>query len=203
MKKLVPNVSQFSERSSLSPLIVGCILIGGSSSRMGYAKHLISREGRTWLQMTASTLAQVCDHVVVVGQGDMGECTLPRLSDVPGCSGPIAGLLSAMRSFPWSTIIACACDMPEISLDALNWLLQQQRSGRKAVIPYIDGRHEPLLALYDFRFFAAVEALASQQKWRLSSLAEIDGVYVAEPPPALRDAWRNVNTPDLLSQQDL
>lgn len=184
------------------PPVVGCILIGGKSTRMGHPKHLISRDGKTWLQRTASTLAQVTGDLVVVGQGELGECSLPRLPDIEGFSGPMAGLLSAMRTFPWQTILACACDMPEITVDALRWLLSQRRPGRRAVIPQVDGRYQPLLALYDFRIFSACEAMASQRKWRLSSLAEMGGAYVVEPPPALCGTWRNVNSPEMLSSND-
>lgn len=202
-ESMVRIIDGFLARQWLSPSVLGCLLIGGKSTRMGHAKHLIFRDGRTWLQRTAATLGQVCDQVVVVGQGDIGQCCLLRLTDAPGCSGPIAGLLSAMRSFPWSTILVCACDMPEITEDALRWLLQQRQPGRRAVIPRISGRHEPLLALYDFRFFTAVEAMASKQAWRVSSLAEVEGAYVIEPPPELCEAWSNVNSPEMLGPSDV
>lgn len=199
---MIQGVNEFLNRQWLCPPILGCILIGGRSTRMGQPKHLIERDGLSWLQRTASTLGRVSDQIVVVGQGDMGNCLLPRLPDVSGCSGPMAGLLSAMRSFPWSTILACACDMPEITEEALRWLLQQRSPGRRAVIPRVDGRYEPLLALYDFRFFPAVESLAAKRVWRLSSLAEVPGAITVDPPPAYCEAWRNVNSPEMLDPKD-
>jgi len=200
---MIHGIDAFLLRQWRATPVLGCLLIGGRSTRMGHAKHQIVRDGQTWLQRTAATLAQVCGQVVVVGQGDMEGCGLPQLSDVPGCAGPMAGLLSAMRSFPWNTILACACDMPEMSADALVWLLDQRQPGRRAVIPQVDGRYEPLLALYDFRMFSDVEVLASQQRWRLSALAAVDGAYVVEPPSVLRRSWHNLNSQEMLCARDV
>ena len=41
--------------------VFGCVLIGGASSRMGKAKHLLSRNGGTWLEHTVELLQQHCE----------------------------------------------------------------------------------------------------------------------------------------------
>lgn len=180
------------------PMVLGCILIGGKSSRMGRAKHLLSTDGATWLQRTADCLATVCQQVVVAGLGDMADCTLPRLPDAPGVQGPLAGLLSVMRWQPWATVLACACDLPDMSADALHWLLAQRSAGAWAVIPKVGAHHEPLLALYDFRIRPTLEGMAQAGIHRLTTLIGADGVRVLSPPSALHGAWRNVNTPEML-----
>lgn len=189
-------VDLFLARQWLRPPVLGCLLIGGKSSRMGHPKHLLLKDGETWLARTARTLAQVCDLVVVVGTGEMEACTLPRLPDVPGVSGPLAGLLSAMRWQPWATVLACACDLPDLSLAALHWLLEQRTPGAWAVIPTVGEFHQPLLALYDFRIRPLLEIMADQGVLRLSKLVACGGVRVVSPPQGLHMAWRNVNYPD-------
>lgn len=191
-------IENFLTRQWQRPPVLGCILIGGKSTRMGRPKHLLMTDGESWLQRTASLLSEVCHQVVVVGQGEVGDCLLPRLPDVPGCEGPLAGLLAAMRWQPWATVLACACDLPDMSIAALQWLLQQRAPGRWAVIPKVGNYYEPLLALYDFRSRPALESMGCRGVSKLSSLVGAEGVRVVTPPTDLHGAWRNVNSPELL-----
>lgn len=191
-------VDDFLARQWVRPPVLGCILIGGKSTRMGRPKHLLIKDGETWLQRTAASLAAVCQQVVVVGQGEVRDCTLPRLPDVFGCEGPLAGLLAVMRWQPWATVLACACDLPDMKIEALHWLLQKRQPGAWAVLPKVGNYHEPLLALYDFRIRPTIEAMASQGGRRLSDLAYAEGVRVVRPPSGLHGAWRNVNYPEMV-----
>jgi len=191
-------IADFLERQWLRPQVVGAILIGGKSTRMGRPKHLLVKEGKTWLERTAATLGQVSDQVVVAGGGAMGTCPLPQLPDVPGIQGPLAGLLAVMRWHPWATVLASACDLPELSVAALRWLLEQRAPGTWAVIPKVGDHHEPLLALYDFRCRPALETMARGDIRRLSALVGAEGVKVVSPPQDLHMAWRNVNYPEMI-----
>lgn len=195
---LIAVINAFLARQWLRPPVLGCLLIGGKSSRMGRPKHLLVKEGKTWLERTAATLAAVCDQVVVVGEGEVGECRLPRLPDVPGVVGPLAGLLAALRWHPWATVLASACDLPELSVAALRWLLDQRAPGAWAVIPKVGEYHEPLLALYDVRVRPAIERMARRDIRRLSELVGSEGVKVVTPPQGLHRAWRNVNYPEMI-----
>jgi molybdopterin-guanine dinucleotide biosynthesis protein MobB len=191
-------LDDFLGRQWLRPTVLGCILIGGKSTRMGRPKHLLVKDGQTWLQRTAGRLAEVSQQVVVAGEGDMGDCLLPRILDAPDSQGPLAGLLAVMRWQPWATVLVCACDLPEITVTALSWLLEQRVPGVRAVIPKVGDYHEPLLALYDFRIRPALEAMARQDIRKLSNLISEDGVRVVTPPVELCGAWRNVNYPEMV-----
>ena len=193
-------LDDFLARQWLRPNVLGCILIGGKSSRMGRPKHLLVKEGQTWLQRTAGLLAEVSHQVVVAGQGDMGDCLLPRILDAPDCQGPLAGLLAVMRWQPWATVLACACDLPDMTVAALAWLLEQRAPGVRALIPKVGDHHEPLFALYDFRIRPALEAMARRDIRRLSSLVGATGVRVVSPPSGLCGAWRNVNYPEVVAE---
>jgi len=181
------------------PPVVGCVLIGGKSSRMGRPKHLLLKDGQTWLQRTASLLTTVSKQVVVAGGGELGDCPLPRLPDVWGCRGPLAGILAVMRWQPWATVLVTACDLPELTAEALSWLLRQRRPGAWAVLPKLEEYHQPLLALYDFRMRPALEDMAQAGIYRMSRLLDRSGVRVVSPPTELRGAWRNVNSPEMIA----
>lgn len=191
-------LADFLTQQWLRTPVLGCVLIGGKSSRMGRPKQLLYKDGRTWLERTASCLSEVSPQVVVVGAGETGGCLLPRIPDIQECQGPLAGILAVMRWQPRATVIACACDLPDISVEALSWLLAQRAPGVRAVIPKIAACYEPLLALYDFRMRPTFESMASKGIHRLSSVVGAAGVQVVSPPAELRGAWRNVNSPEML-----
>ena len=178
--------------------LIGCILIGGKSSRMGQPKHLLKMEGHNWLELIYSRLAGVCDEVVVAGEGRLPEGDWHRLSDAPGCSGPMAGILAAMRHYPESLLIVCACDMPKVSTAALDWLLAQRRDEDWALVPQVDNYCQPLFALYDPRIRSALEDLARKGVMKVGEICDNKHVRMIKPPSHLSTAWLNINRPDEL-----
>ncbi len=183
--------------------VFGCLLIGGRSVRMGTPKHLLRREGRTWMSRTVALLESVTSKVVLVGEGRVpaGNACI-RLRDVPDARGPMAGLLAAMRWAPRASWVVAACDLPCLSEDALRWLVAQRTPGTWAIIPSSlqSGRLEPLLAHYDFRSRHVVERLSAAGDFSLAHVADHPKTAVPTPPIALASSWWNVNTPqDLLT----
>jgi molybdopterin-guanine dinucleotide biosynthesis protein A len=194
----MPVVERFLASQWLKTPVYGCILIGGKSTRMGRAKHLLTAGGRTWLEKTAETLSGVCERIVLAGGGGVPEgftCGA-RISDAPGVEGPMAGVLSAMRWAPHASWLVAACDMPDLSAGAARWLVSQRRPGVWAVIPRLAGSPhlEPLLAYYDFRAAGIVESLAAAGRYRLADVASSEKAVTPSPPEDLQSAWRNVNT---------
>jgi molybdopterin-guanine dinucleotide biosynthesis protein A len=181
-----------------STRVVGVVLAGGSSSRYGADKALIELGGESLVARARKTLAAVCADVVVA---DAGRGLLPAaesVGDGPG-RGPAAGILGAAAARPGRALLVLACDLP-CAVPAL--LERLARAGGDWVVPRLDGKLEPLCALYRPR---AIEALAAQVRrgeHALHRLAEaaIDVRYLDAGAIAdLGDPHRlfaNVNTPD-------
>jgi molybdopterin-guanine dinucleotide biosynthesis protein MobB len=180
------------------PPVFGCVLIGGQSRRMGRPKHLITTDGRTWLERTVELLRPLAAEVVIAGAGEVPAslAAAPRVPDAPGAQGPMAGVLAAMRWAPWATWLVAACDLPDLSAEALRWLLATRAPGVWATLPRLAGAAgvEPLLAHYDFRALSLIEDLAGRGRWGLAELAADPKVISPAPPPELIGAWRNVNS---------
>ena len=182
--------------------LIGCVLAGGKSTRMGEPKHLLDRNGKTWLEHTVELLRLVADQTVIVGADTLPENlqSCVRLHDVPKVDGPMAGILAAMRWAPQASLLVAACDLPRLSIDALRWLLTTRTPGIWATLPRLQGKTnvEPLLAHYDFRSRLLLEELAQQRKFSLNLLAAASKIISPEPPRKLAAAWLNINTPEQL-----
>jgi molybdopterin-guanine dinucleotide biosynthesis protein A len=113
----------------------------------------------------------------------------------------MAGVLSAMRWARRASWLIVACDMPQVTREAVDWLLSLRRPGVWAVIPRLgEGRPlEPLLAYYDFRSRLLLERLAASGCFRIAEIARSSKVATPAPPAELARAWANVNRPEDLA----
>ena len=173
---------------------VAGVLIGGQSLRMGTPKHLISHEGTTFVERSVNTLSGLCDPVVVVGQGELPPSLekLQRLDDSPEYRGPLAGIVSLMKSFPDRPVLVVGCDLPNLTHKALQWLIDWLGPENKSVIPHDDQGHiQSCFALYQSNLLPIIESGNVSAPKDLVSLTHVISPLV---PSALNQALQNVNT---------
>lgn len=188
--------------------LLGIVLAGGASRRMGRDKAAIELGGETLAASAARRLAAVCPEVALADGGRNLVPGLPSLPDGPG-RGPAAGLLGAARAFPGRPLLALACDLPHVPVPLLAELARQAEEDRNAdwALPRWQGGAEPLCALWGPRALAALEARVARGVYALWSLAEEEGLAVRwleadllarfGPPGEL---FLNVNTPEELNR---
>ena len=181
-----------------------CLLIGGRSSRMGRPKHLIDGDnGLTWVENSVALLTPFVDEIILSGPGDVPSSlnSLRRLPDVDGVQGPLTGILAAMRWNPDACWLLIACDMPNISVAAVKWLLATRDGNSWGTVPRLhdDGFVEPLLALYEPQAKQYFEELCSSGILRISMVARRSRIATPVVPEELARSWSNINTPDELS----
>ena len=91
--------------------LYGCILIGGRSSRMGSPKHLIESGGeKSWLERSVDFLSAHVSNIVISGNGEIPQAlnSLERINDLPGISGPLAGISAVVEHYPFVSWIVMA-----------------------------------------------------------------------------------------------
>jgi len=85
--------------------VLGAILAGGRSERMGTDKATFEVGGRTMLDRVAEALAEAVGTVVLLGRKHDSYAYWPDAVDVPGPLAGIATALSRARD-PWVLVIA-------------------------------------------------------------------------------------------------
>jgi molybdopterin-guanine dinucleotide biosynthesis protein A len=171
---------------------------------MGRPKHLLPRpDGVLWLEHAATLLRPRVSSLTICGAGAIPQslAALSRLADAAGARGPLAGILAALRHKPDAAWLVLACDMPSVSPEALDWLLQARRDGDVAILPRLtpDARPQPLFAWYGPASRPILEERLRRGEMNLHGLAAYPGVRAPLVPEALASAWRNVNTPEELA----
>ncbi len=181
---------------SAAPLYAG-ILIGGKSKRMGKPKAALQWQGRNLLESILDTVKEEIANPVLLGEAPT-EISLPdfkQIPDITGCEGPMAGMLSAMRWAPTSGWLFAACDMPLLSVEALQWLQQQRKPGRWVVLPCIEDQVQPLLAIYEPQAQEMLENACRGGNFSLREALNHPKTYRAAIPQELTSNWKNCNTP--------
>ena len=181
--------------------ILGGVLVGGESRRMGRPKQFVEIGDGTIIEHVVCALSGVVDEVVLLGSGPVPAALegLSRLADADDCQGPMAGILGALRAKPEVCWVVAPCDLPLLRRAAVRWLVGSRRPGAWAVLPSLDGFVEPLLALYEPKARMLLEEAAAVGEYSMHRLTSSTRVVTAEPPTALRRCWFNANTPQELA----
>ncbi len=154
---------------------VGLVLAGGRSQRMGEDKGSLDAGGESLAARAARKLAAVCAEVAVADRGRRLLDAWPSLPDGAG-EGPVAGLLAGALAFPGRSILALACDLPEVPAALLAEI--GKPSGFDWVVPRRHGRLEPLCALYRPPALAALAAQVERGILAPHRLADAAGLSV-------------------------
>ena len=172
------------------------ILCGGKSRRMGTDKTVLTLEGTTLLERAAAFWRSVpgIDAVLAaVGSADhlsaLPEGVTPVYDLYPGC-GPMAGIHAAFAQTDTELLYVSAVDMPFLRADAL----LPPPAGDAAVYT-LQGRPEPLFAVYRRSCLAALERALREGRYKMNALLrDLDTAYIPLP-----EAWipllANLNTP--------
>ena len=99
--------------------ILGAVLAGGASSRMGSDKAAILIEGQSMLQRMVGALGEVTPRVVVLGEERDGLECWPDL--LPG-RGPLAGIATALSRMDEDRVLVVAVDQPFARAETLRRL---------------------------------------------------------------------------------
>ncbi|CAM4157104.1 molybdopterin-guanine dinucleotide biosynthesis protein A [Bacillus manliponensis] len=157
--------------------IVGIVLAGGQSRRFGEQKALVKWNGKTFIEHSIEALKGVTEEIVVISHPSITNALLHTV-DVSVTEdilrykgdGPLAGLLTGMNELKADWYIVAPCDTPNISKDWALQLIKQIHEDAEAIIPVIDGRKQPLLALYHRNVKEKIECLLQEEKRSMQGL---------------------------------
>jgi molybdopterin-guanine dinucleotide biosynthesis protein A/molybdopterin converting factor small subunit len=125
------------------------ILAGGRSSRMGQAKALLMFDGEPLIAHVVRMLQRLFSEIVVVASPDQELPGLPvtLVRDDVAFQGPVSGIYHGVNASSASISFVCSCDLPFVNLPLVSYLVSQV-GGYEVVVPYWEGRFQPLFAIY-------------------------------------------------------
>jgi molybdopterin-guanine dinucleotide biosynthesis protein A len=162
--------------------VIGVVLAGGKSRRMGHDKARIVFRGAQMLTRTADLLGALVDEVVVAGRDpEPHGLALPYLIDDIAGLGPAGGILTALRSLG-GPILTVSCDLPFIDPATLTHLLAEASrvDGDQVMTTFYQvetGYIEALVSVYEPSALPVLEQAVERGERKLSAIF---------PPPLRR-----------------
>ena len=186
--------------------MLGVILCGGQSSRMGSDKGLLKLEANTWAQTAIDKMTtlnipvkisvnskQYNDYAAVFPSTDL-------VTDDASLSlkGPLLGVLSSHLKFPDEDLFILACDMPLMEPSLLNKLYTQyqQEPSFNAYVFTNEGEPEPLCGIYKSKGLSLIlDILISGRLFKHSMKFMLDHLNVKTIPATdeQKKFFRNFN----------
>lgn len=124
--------------------ILGAVLTGGRSTRMGQDKADLVVNDQTMLEWVVSALKQVTTETVVLGPDRPGYKCWP---DSVHTEGPLAGIATALARSQADHVLVVAVDHPFVSAETLRHLVD--RADGLPVVPVDEhGARQVTCALY-------------------------------------------------------
>ena len=193
--------------------IVGLILAGGKSRRMGSQgpKCLTDLDGKTLLRRVIDRANSQCSALVINANESrdlMEGYGLPIISDtVDGFAGPLAGVLAGME---WARknredcthLVSFPCDSPFFPRNLVDELKSTLNSSKKALAcAACKGQSHPVFGIWSLKLEDQLrEALTTRGVRKVDEwTGEIGIVEKAFRAPGGIDPFFNINTPEDLA----
>ncbi len=125
------------------------ILTGGKSSRMGQPKAMLLFDGEPLIVHILRTLKRLFTDTVVVAalEQELPSLQVTLVRDEVAYQGPVGGIYYGMRAAKQEVGFVTSCDAPFLNLALISYLISQI-SNYDVVVPYWQGRFQPLHAVY-------------------------------------------------------
>ena len=129
--------------------VVGFVVAGGESQRMGRDKALLPWGGKDLLDHALARLRAVAGDVRILCGAERRylERGLPVEPDVTSGAGPLGGILTGLAAAPGRPGLFLAVDLPQVPVALLAHLVERAE-GWDAVVPVSPRGPEPLCAVY-------------------------------------------------------
>lgn len=208
------------KRHDKMPALSLLILAGGKSSRMKKDKSQLPWQDSTTLtHMLTNSYVYPFERTVISANRIIESQELPDfirkktkqrehtteyihlgdkrrlsvVSDLYTDCGPLGGMEAAMRLYPSDCWLILAVDLPFFDFSRVPALLAADASEYDAVIPVVDGRENPLAALYKGRVYEKIRTALAYGDYRVRKIYNKKAAFIDETPYARQ--YLNMNTP--------
>jgi len=194
--------------------ILGAVLAGGHSRRLGRDKALLEYRGEPLLQRAARVLGQVFSRVVVVSPAreSYSRFDLELVEDIVPDAGPLGGLHTALVHADGRDVFILACDHPFVEAPLVRYVTTLhakpgEEDGRsrvaEACVAQWKERLYPLCGLYSAACRKPIAERLSRGELRVHDFlrsVETRAVAITEELPFYHPgALVNLNRPEDLS----
>ena len=144
------------------------ILAGGKSRRFGTDKAFYPYRGKPLIQTVINVVNKVTDNIIIITNSPekLNFVSYPKYKDLlPDC-GSLGGIYTGLSFSNFKVNLVLACDMPFVSTECLNYLVQNT-NGNDITVPYHNNMLEPLCAVYSKSCLPFIKAQLETKNYQI------------------------------------
>jgi molybdopterin-guanine dinucleotide biosynthesis protein A len=187
--------------------MVGIILSGGKSRRMGTNKAFLEFDGERLIDRTVRLFRDLFSEVIIVTSSPLDYFDQPAavVTDILPERGALGGIYTGLFHAPGEQAFFAACDMPFLNPAFIAHMVQHA-SGYDIVVPVTSAGPQPLHAIYARRLLPVIRGLLDRDRLKITGF--YGGHRILEIPSTVQEAFDpdgrmfvNINRPSDLSSQ--
>lgn len=187
----------------MNQFVTGLILAGGQSRRMGTDKGLLEYKGKTLVVRALSTLAPLCNEILIsTSNRDYDQFGYRLVGDLIKGAGPAAGILSGLQVASNPVVVVLSVDTPNLTTAFLSHLISMSGSCEAVVPRHDNGFVEPLCAVYKKEAIPHITQALNSGIYKLTDiLCQLRVCYYSiTPAQGSGNYFHNINTKNDLDQ---
>lgn len=188
--------------------VIGIVLVGGKSKRMGKAKATIKYKGLRLFERTEILMKDFVESIYISGKTEqLKELKIDEKNFIPDAFddiGPLAGILSVHKflSGTKKALLVSATDLPFLDHETLSILIDNRDKSKMATM----FRHpdtsflEPLFAIYENQAFPLMLKEVEKGNYAIHRIFNEKDLNLIDLPK--KRSLYNINYPGQLSELD-
>lgn len=177
------------------------ILAGGKSRRMGKNKAFLKVDGQSFIKVLLEKIMTFDERLIVANDVELYKFTeATTIKDIYPDKGPLCGLYTGLQAMKGHRSLVVTVDTPLLT-EALLDYLWSLGDNVDCVIPVVDGRRQPLCAVYNKSALPVIEEAVKRDERRVQSV--LDQLKVREVTEEELQVFgdpklllSNINTPE-------
>jgi len=176
--------------------LIGLILMGGKSSRMGQDKAMLLLHDKPLYVHALNKLSKICANIYLSTNSKISKkytFNHPEIVDIYDNQGPLGAILSAFETLK-SDIIILACDMPFIDDKTIEELLSLRDLNAPCTMFYCheQNHYEPMLSIWEYALVLELQTYFSNGGRSLQKFCENHNIAKHTKQKGI---FSNINTP--------
>lgn len=158
---------------------IGILLAGGQSRRFGQPKAFAVYKEKYFYEWAKEALKPNVNELVIVSHPSLkkefkqrGEPNVVEDAAPFQGRGPLAGIYTVMKEYDGDWYAVLPCDTPKMTPFIIHNIQNFIAEDVEAVIPIIDGKVQPLAAMYHKRTKSIIRELLDEEEYRVKSLLD-------------------------------
>ncbi|MEK5443768.1 molybdenum cofactor guanylyltransferase [Fredinandcohnia sp. FSL W7-1320] len=160
------------------PTFIGVLLAGGESRRFGSPKAFAQFQNKYFYEYAVDALKDNVDQLYIVSHPVLeeqfrNEASISIIQDLPEFqgNGPLAGIFTVMQKTNSDWYVILPCDTPFVTDNLVKQLITfTNDQSIDAIVPIINDRQQPLIAVYHARVAKKIEQLLKDKKLKMTQL---------------------------------